>query len=185
MVLRYLKIKSSSWEDSDGDGNTLDSVLEFDVKKNQVKKMARLPCALLGMATVRWRDKVVVLGGRDGEDNTLNDVYMYDCKTGKITALPPMLEKRYLCCAVITGDTIVVMVGMNENCHNLSSVECFTMGGSTWEYLPAMNEARYGEQLLTFYHRRENMCDFNICMDNLNLFIHNKHQRTLLRYSKT
>ena len=50
-----------------GDDNTLDSVLEFDVKKNQVKKMARLPCALWGMATVRWRDKVVVLGGMDGK----------------------------------------------------------------------------------------------------------------------
>ena len=85
--------------------NTLDSVLEFDVRKNQVKKMARLPRALEGMATVGWRDKVVALGGRDGEDHILNDVYMYDCKTGKITALPPMLEKRYRCCAVITGDT--------------------------------------------------------------------------------
>ena len=23
-------------------------------------------------------------------------------------------------------------------------VECFTMGGSAWEYLPAMNKARHG-----------------------------------------
>ena len=98
--------------------------------------MARLPCALQGMATVRWRDKVVVLGGRDGERNILNDVYMYDCKTGKITALPPMLEKRDECCAVITGDTIVVMGGENEKRVTLSSVECFTMGGYTWENLP-------------------------------------------------
>ena len=67
----------------------LDSVLEFDVKKNQVKKMARLPCALARMTTVRWRNQVVVLGGRDRELKCLNDVYMYDCKTGKITALPP------------------------------------------------------------------------------------------------
>ena len=129
---------------SDGDGNTLNSVLEFDVKKNQVKKKARLPCALVGMETVRWRDKVVVLGGRDGEWKCLNNVYMYDCKTGNITALPPMLEKRWGCCAVITGDTIVVMGGANDD--TLSSVECFTsltMEGSTWEYLPAMNEARW------------------------------------------
>ena len=126
----------------DGARNALDSVLEFDVKKNQVKKIARLPCALQGMATVRWRDKVVVLGGRDREWKCLNDVYMYDCKTGKITALPPMLEKRLGCCAVITGDTIVVMGGENEKRDTLSSVECFAMGGSTWEYLPAMNEAR-------------------------------------------
>ena len=67
---------------------------------------------------------------------------MYDCKTGKITALPPMLEKRWECCAVITGDTIVVMGGENGKDATFSSVECFTMGGFTWEYLPAMNEAR-------------------------------------------
>ena len=126
----------------DDDYNALDSVLEFVVKKKKVKKMARLPCALWGMATVRWRDKVVVLGGRDGKNNILNDVYMYDCKTCKITALPPMLEKRCRCCAVITGDTIVVMGGANEKRITLSSVECFTMGGSTWEYLPFMNKVR-------------------------------------------
>ena len=114
MVLRYLKIKVLILGGYDDGGNTSDSVLEFDIKKNQVKKIARLPCALWGMATVRWRDKVVVLGGCDGEDNILNDVYMYDCKTGKITALPPMLEKRYECCAVIIGDTIVVMGGWRD-----------------------------------------------------------------------
>ena len=115
-------------------------MLEFDVKRNQVKRMARLPCALQGMAIVRWRDKVVVLGGHDGEDNCLNDVYMYDCKTGKITALPPMLEKRWKCSAVITGDTIVVMGGENEKDATLSSVECFTMGGSFWEFVSSCHE---------------------------------------------
>ena len=94
-----------------------------------------------GMATVRWRDQVVVLGGRDKDGEVLNDVFMYDCKTGKITALPSMLKKRYESCAVITGNTMVVMGGYNEDEH-LSSVECFTMGGSTWKYLPSMNEKR-------------------------------------------
>ena len=93
------------------------------------------------MATVRWRDQVVVLGGRDEDGQVLNDVFMYDCKTGKITALPSMLEKRFDCCAVITGITIVVMGGEND-INFLSSVECFTMGGSTWKYLPSMNEKR-------------------------------------------
>jgi hypothetical protein len=69
---------------------------------------------------------------------------MYDCKTGKTTALPSMLENRKSCCAVITGNIIVVMGGVNEKHEDLSSVECFTMGGSTWEYLPAMNKARDG-----------------------------------------
>jgi hypothetical protein len=33
---------------------------------------------------------------------------------------------------------------VNEKGETLNSVECFTMGDSTWEYLPAMNKARDG-----------------------------------------
>ena len=122
----------------------LDSVLEFDVKTNQCKKMPPLPRPLTRMATVQWRDQVVVLGGQDKRGEVLDDVFTYDCKTGKITVLPSMLEKRWGCCAVITGNTIVVMGGMNGKVKDLKSVECFTMGSSAWEYLPAMNKARWG-----------------------------------------
>ena len=121
----------------------LDSVLEFDVKTNHCKEMPPLPQLLSSMATVQWRDQVVVLGGEDKDDKVLNDVFMYDCKTGKITVLPSMLEKRFGCCAVITGNTIVVMGGMNEKDEMLKSVECFTMGSSTWEYLPTVNKDRW------------------------------------------
>ena len=120
----------------------LDSVFQFDAKTNQCKEMPPLPRPLTRMATVQWRDQVVVLGGKDKNDKVLNDVFMYDCKTGKITVLPSMLEKRWGCCAVITGNTIVVMGGRNEENKRLKSVECFTTGGSTWEYLPAMSKAR-------------------------------------------
>ena len=88
-----------------------DSVLEFDLKATQCKEMPPLPRPLANMATVQWRDQVVVLGGVDKDDEVLNDVFMYNIKTGKITFLPSMLEKRWGCCAVITGDTIVVMGG--------------------------------------------------------------------------
>ena len=124
------------------DNNRLDSVLEFDPKKNECKRMPPLPYPLSQMATVHWRDQAVLLGGLDKDGKILNDVFMYDCKTGKITVLPSMLEKRFGCCAVITGNTIVVMGGRNEKDGLLNSVECFTMGGSTWEHLPAMNIAR-------------------------------------------
>jgi hypothetical protein len=124
------------------DNDVLDSVLEFDPEKNECKELPSLPHPMKRMATVCWRDQVVVLGGRDKDGEDLNDVFMYDCKTGKITALPSMLETRYNCCAVITGNTIVVMGGVNDD-DDLSSVECFTMGGSTWKYLPSMNEERF------------------------------------------
>ena len=118
----------------------LNSVLEFDPKKNECKRMPSLPYPLSRMATVHWRDQAVLLGGLDKDGKVLNDVFMYDCKTGKITVLPSMLKKRCACCAVITGNTIVVMGGLNNMFHN--SVECFTMGGSTWKQLPDMKVAR-------------------------------------------
>jgi hypothetical protein len=123
--------------------DVIDSVLEFDPKKNECKELPSLPHPLMQMATVCWRDQVVVLGGRDKDGEVLNDVFMYDCKTGRTTVLPPMLEKRYDCCAVITGNTIVVMGGENDDGW-LGLVECFTMGGSTWKYLPSMNNERSG-----------------------------------------
>ena len=136
------KILILGGEKSEACKDFLDSVLVFDVKTNQCKEMPPLPHPLTRMATVQWRDQVVVLGGQDKRGEVLNDVFMYDCKTGKITVLPSMLEKRCACCAVITGNTIVVMGGYDEKGRRLSSVECFTMGGSTWEYLPAMNKTR-------------------------------------------
>ena len=122
--------------------NILDSVLEFDPKRNECKEMPKLLVALSDMATVRWREEVVVLGGRNKENEVVNDAFMYNIKTGKITVLPSMLEKRWGCYATITGDTIVVMGGVNEEGEYLDTVEYFTMGGSTWEYLPSMNKAR-------------------------------------------
>ena len=122
------------------DGNTLDSVLEFDPKKNECKTIRPLPYPLSSMATVQWRDQAVLLGGRDKDGKALNDVFMYDCKTGDTAPLPSMLEERSACCAVFTGNTIVVMGG--SNIKNVNSVECFTMGGSTWEHLPVMNIKR-------------------------------------------
>ena len=122
--------------------NTLDSVVEFDPKMNECKEMPKLPVALKKMATVLWRQEVVVIGGSNKNNQTVNDVFMYNCKTGKITTLPSMLEKRGSCCAVITGNTIVVMGGQREKNGNVNTVECFTMGSSAWEYLPSMNNAR-------------------------------------------
>ena len=124
-------------------GGSTDSVLEFDPTKNKCNEMPKLPFALSEMATVRWRDEVVVLGGIGRDCQARNDVFMYNSKTGKISALPSMLEKRYGCHAVITGNTIVVIGGADNQCKSLSSVECFTMGSPTWEYLPTMNYARY------------------------------------------
>ncbi|XP_046864606.1 E3 ubiquitin-protein ligase TRIM62-like [Xenia sp. Carnegie-2017] len=107
------------------DWKHLSSVLEFGLRTLTFKEMPPLPHPLTDMATVQWRDQIVLLGGRDGR-KYLNSVIMYDTKT------------------VITDDTIVVMGGMNDKGNYLNSVECFKMGcSSSWKYLPSMNEPRY------------------------------------------
>ncbi|XP_046863966.1 uncharacterized protein LOC124457820 [Xenia sp. Carnegie-2017] len=125
------------------DWEVLSSVLEFDPRTITFKEMAPLPFPLTAMATVQWRDQVVLLGGYDG-NKRLNSVNMYDIKTGKVTTLPSMMERRSMCCAVITGDTIVVMGGRNDKDESLKSVECFEKGSSSsWAYLPSMNFSRF------------------------------------------
>ena len=128
---------------SSSSNSSLDSVLLYDVKKNELKQMPPLPRAVWGMATVRFEDKVVVIGGCDKDDKVLSDVLVYDSKTGESNVLSSMLHKRRGCSAIITGNVIVVMGGRDEKGEDLSSVECFTLGGNSWEELPPMIQPRY------------------------------------------
>ncbi|XP_046842586.1 gigaxonin-like [Xenia sp. Carnegie-2017] len=61
------------------DVKVLSSVLEFDPMTLTFKEMPPLPHTLYGMATVQWRDQVVLLGGYDGREK-LNSVNIYDIK---------------------------------------------------------------------------------------------------------
>ena len=122
--------------------SSLDSVFVYDVNKNELKAMPSLPRAVWGMSTVRWGDKVVVIGGADKDNQVLSNALMYDSKTGESNVLPSMLHKRRGCSAIITGNVIVVMGGWNKKDEYLSSVECFTLGGNSWEELPPMIEPR-------------------------------------------
>ena len=121
---------------------SLDSVFVYDVNKNELKQMPSLPHAVTEMATVRWGDKVVVIGGSDKDGKVLSGVLMYDFKTGESNVLPSMSHKRCGCSAIITGNVIVVMGGWNEKDKHLSSVECFTLGGFSWGELPPMIKPR-------------------------------------------
>ena len=120
------------------------SVLMYDINKKECKQMAPLPFAVCQMATVRWGDNVIVIGGADQDDKTLNTVVIYNVQTGKSHMLPEMKCKRKMCTAVVSQGVIVVMGGCDERGRSLNSVECFTFDRYSWEDLPPMNEARYG-----------------------------------------
>ena len=66
----------------------LSSLIKIDPRSLKIKAMPPLPHPLAGMATVRWRDEVVFLGGYDDRE-ILNNVIMFGCKSGKITLLSP------------------------------------------------------------------------------------------------
>ena len=124
------------------DEYSLDSVLKYDVIKNEITEMTPLPFAMNGMATVACGEHAVLMGGCNVDGEMLDTVLMYSFKTGQVKMLPHMLNKRGYATAVITGNVIVVMGGQNENWEYLSSVESFSFDRFSWEELPPMKEAR-------------------------------------------
>ena len=119
--------------------NNLSSVVLYDIKNNVCKQLTPLPYEVSEMATVRWGDNIVVIGGIDKRGNILNTVIMYNVKTEQSHMLPPMRCKRRRCTAVIVGNNIVVLGGMGK----LKSVESFSFESYTWQELPEMTQARY------------------------------------------
>ena len=121
--------------------DSLNSVVLYDIKNNVCKQLTPLPSEVSQMATVRWGDNVVVIGGTDKHLNTLNTVVMYNVKTQQSHRLPSMRYKRYACTAVVVGNNIVVLGGADEQA--LKSVEVFNFERNTWQELPQMSQARF------------------------------------------
>ena len=122
--------------------DSLSSVVLYDIKKNVCKQLAPLPYEVGKMATVRWGDNVVVIGGIDKRSIALNTVIMYNVKTEQSHMLPPMKCKKCACTAVVVGNNIVVLGGWNGQ-EPLKAVESFNFARNTWEELPEMSQERY------------------------------------------
>ena len=123
--------------------DNLSSVLSYDIKNNECQQLPELPYPVCNMATVKWGENVVIIGGGDKDSKALNNVIIYNVKTGNSHMLPPMLHKRKACMAVVIENTIVVLGGRDERGNDLKSVEGFSFDRYTWEELPDMNETRW------------------------------------------
>ena len=122
--------------------DNLSSVLLYHIKKNQCKQLAPLPNEVSLMATVKWGDNIVVIGGADKRGKALDTVIMYNVKTEQSHMLPPTKFKRWGCAAVVVRNHIVVLGGPGEQ-GSLEVVEAFNFENNTWQELPEMREARY------------------------------------------
>jgi N-acetylneuraminic acid mutarotase len=127
---------------TDGYQDSLSSVVLYDIKKNECKQLAPLPYEVSEMATVRWGDNIVVIGGVDKRGEALDTVIIYNVKTERSHLLPSMRCKRRGCTAVVVGNNIVVLGGRNEQGRSLKSVEAFNFESYTWQELPEMSQAR-------------------------------------------
>lgn len=128
-------------------GGQQSRIEKYDVAKNELNTLPPVPYKVSNMATVAYKDNIILLGGtsnsRWSECKPLNDVTMFNVATQEYKKLPHMLEKRSGCAAVILGDVIVVMGGETDDEKSLDSVECYVIGNSAWQKLPAMNQARF------------------------------------------
>ena len=135
-ILIVAGAKSGNYKDN------LSSVLSYDIKKNKCQQLPELPYPVSEMATVKWGENVVIIGGADKDGKVLNNVIIYNLKTGNSHMLPSMLHKRKACMAVVIEKTIVVLGGEDERMHDLKSVEGFSFDRYTWEELPHMKVSR-------------------------------------------
>ena len=122
--------------------DNLSSVVLYDIKNNLCKQLTALPYEVCLMATVRWGDNVVVIGGADKHAQALNTVILYNVKTQQSHMLPPMRCKRWGSTAVVVGNNIVVLGGHSGQ-GQLKSVECFNFERNSWQELPEMSQARF------------------------------------------
>ena len=123
--------------------DNLSSVVLYDIKRNECKQLAPLPYEVSLMATVRWGDNIVVIGGIDKHGNTLDTVIIYNVKTEQSHLLPSMRCNRRGCTAVVIRNNIVVLGGDDERRRDLKSVEAFNFESYSWQELPEMSQARF------------------------------------------
>ncbi|CAB3990283.1 E3 ubiquitin- ligase NRDP1 [Paramuricea clavata] len=121
----------------------VDSVLSYNTLYGEISVMEPLPFAICDVATVRWNDNVIIIGGTSTNTVSLNTVILYSVKENKHKMLPSMRHARSSCAATIAGNKVIVMGGYDwfEKKY-LDSVECFDLDRQLWEELPPMNEAR-------------------------------------------
>lgn len=122
----------------------LRSVEVFDIETKECRRAKPLPYPVADMATVKWADNVLVIGGADVHGKVLNSVVVYNIKSGESNMLPPMKYKRKGCTAVVLGNSIVVMGGADDRENIFKSVEAFSFERYSWDELPEMKDARYG-----------------------------------------
>ena len=126
-------------------GGSNNDVKTYDLDVYECREMPNLPYSYPwnGMATVQWREYVILLGGKysvyDEDLIKKIGIIQYNTTTGESTILASTNNERVGCTAVTTDDVIIAMGGLA----NVNSAECYNFHTNTWHALPVMRERRY------------------------------------------
>ena len=105
-----------------------DTVLSYNTVNNEFTEMDPLLLASGDVATVRWNDNVIIIGGTARNGKSLNTAILYNVKENTHKMLPSMKHARSSCAATIAGNKVIVMGGYDQVENNfLNSVECFDL----------------------------------------------------------
>ena len=69
-------------------GQQKDAVVLFNPATNELKKLTPLPYKVSRMATVPYKDNVIVIGGKDEYNQALNNVLLYNITSQECRSLP-------------------------------------------------------------------------------------------------
>jgi N-acetylneuraminic acid mutarotase len=120
------------------------NVFLYDISKNVWRRLASVPSAgLREMATVRWGDHVIIMGGVNARNQPMKTVVMYNIKTELSDMLPDMNYSRRGSVGAVLGNSILAIGGATHGLDCLNTVECFDFKRFSWQELSPMNDARY------------------------------------------
>ena len=121
------------------------NVFLYDISKNEWKRLAPVPSAgVREMATVRWGDNIIIIGGINAWNQPLKTVVMYNIKTQLSDQLPDMNYPRKGSVGAVVGNSILAIGGAtNGQLNCLNTVECFDFKRFSWQEISSMNDARY------------------------------------------
>ena len=123
--------------------DTKNTVYANDLNNNECKTLTPLPFPVSQMATVRYKEHVILIGGVNEKGQSLNSVVMYDVKRGKVKMLPSLIHRSAGSAAIITGNVIVAMGGYDYKTETyLNSVEFLDLGTNVWRELSPMTTKR-------------------------------------------
>lgn len=129
-------------------GESLDSVLCYDIEKMKWLETKKLPLKIHGHSVISQNGLVYCIGGKTDENKTINKMFAYNHKKSEWKELAAMKTSRSMFGAVVHKGKIIVIGGVNED-GLLASCEAYDFGTNKWETFAEFPQERSSVNLVS------------------------------------